>query len=118
MDTGVTFYHVNDERAFFEWLARIPCVKRYVGEGCRGLVVYLKRLPRKDELRELLALCHRYGVDMRQLAKFETARNRHWFRDSRSIGTMRSSDCRHHIRRTLRQPRHQLLDECTAKIRA
>lgn len=82
MDTGVTFYHVNDERAFFEWLARIPCVKRYVGEGCRGLVVYLKRLPRKDELRELLALCHRYSVDMRQLSKFETARNRHWFRDS------------------------------------
>lgn len=81
MDTGVTFYHLNDERAFFEWLGRIPCVERYVHEGCAGLVAYLKRAPRKDELRELLALCHRYGVDMRQLAKFETARNRRWFRD-------------------------------------
>jgi hypothetical protein len=81
MDTGVFFYHFNDERTFFEWLRRIPCVERYVGEGRRGLVVYLKRRPRQDELRELLALCQRYGVNMRQLAKFETARNRCWFRD-------------------------------------
>jgi hypothetical protein len=81
MDTGVRFYHINDERAFFEWLGRIPCVERYAGEGHRGLVVYLKRKPRKDELRELLALCQRYGVNMRQMAKFETARNRQWFCD-------------------------------------
>jgi hypothetical protein len=80
MDTGVYFYHLNDERSFFEWLGRIPCVERYRNEGQRGLVVYLKRKPRKDELQELLAICHRYGVDMRQLAKFETATNRHWFR--------------------------------------
>ena len=79
MDTGVTFYHANDERTFFEWFGRIPCVERYAGEGRRGLVVYLKRRPRKDELREILAICHRYGVGMRQLAKFETATNRAWF---------------------------------------
>ena len=82
MDTGVVFYHSNDERAFFEWLGRIPCVEQYDGEGQRGLVVYLKRRPRKDELREILAICQRYGVGMRQLAKFETAINRSWFRDS------------------------------------
>jgi hypothetical protein len=81
METGVIFHHRNDERTFFEWLRRIPCVERYEGEGRRGLVVYLKRRPRQDELRELLALCQRYSVNMRQLAKFETARNRHWFRD-------------------------------------
>jgi hypothetical protein len=84
MDTGVYFYHQNDERTFLEWLGRIPCVARYEGEGRRGLVVYLKRIPRQDELRELLALCQRYGVNhMRQLAKFETAKNRSWFRDPR-----------------------------------
>lgn len=81
MDTGVKFYHPSDERAFFEWLARIPCVQRYDGDGRRGLVVRLKRRPGKDDLRQLLALCHRYGVDMKQLAKFETAKNRAWFRD-------------------------------------
>jgi hypothetical protein len=92
MDTGVHFYHQNDERNFFEWLDRIPCIDRYVGEGRRGLVVYLKRAPRKDELRELLALCHRYGVNMRQLAKFETARNRHWSVCRPNIGTRPYSD--------------------------
>jgi hypothetical protein len=81
MDTGVRFFHQNDERAFFEWLSRIPCVKGYAGEGGRGLVVQLKRRPGKDDLWQLLALCHRYGVDMRQLAKFETAKNRIWLCD-------------------------------------
>jgi hypothetical protein len=81
MDTNVRFYHQNDERAFFEWLSRIPCVESYLGGREKGLVVQLKRRPGKDDLRQLLALCHRYGVDMRQLAKFETARNRNWFCD-------------------------------------
>ncbi|MGN1285668.1 MAG: hypothetical protein ACI4XG_03670 [Bradyrhizobium sp.] len=81
MDTGVRFYHQSDERAFFEWLARISCVKSYAGDGKLGLVVRLKRRPGKDDLWQLLAICHRYGGDMRQLAKFETAGNREWFRD-------------------------------------
>jgi hypothetical protein len=84
MEKGVRFYHKNDERAFFEWLSRILCVKSVNGEGNDGLVVRLKRKPGNDDLRQLLALCHRYGVDMRQLAKFETARNRDWFCDPQS----------------------------------
>lgn len=83
MDTGVTFYHPADERAFFEWLERIPCVGSLGGHGGRdgpGLLVKLKRRPGQDDLRQLLAICHRYGVDMRQLAKFETDKNRSWFR--------------------------------------
>jgi hypothetical protein len=39
MDTGVRFWHQNDERAYFEWLARIPCVERYQGDGSRGVTV-------------------------------------------------------------------------------
>jgi hypothetical protein len=81
MDTGVVFYHESDERAFFEWLERISCVERYAGEGSLGLVVYLKHKPRKDDLWQLLALCQRYGINMRQLAKFENAQNRRWFGD-------------------------------------
>jgi len=84
MDTGAIFYHQSDERAFFEWLRRIPCVEAYRGEGQLGLVVDLRRAPKKDELRELLALCRRYGMDMHQLAKFETSRNRSWFRDPKA----------------------------------
>ncbi len=80
MDTGVLFYHQSDERAFFEWLERIPCVSSIRGEGTDGLVVKFKRRPGKDDLLQLLAICHRYNVDMRQLAKFETSENRDWFR--------------------------------------
>jgi hypothetical protein len=46
----------------------------------RGLVVRLKHRPDDDELLQLLALCHRYGVKARQLAKFETDGNREWLR--------------------------------------
>ena len=81
METGVEFYHLADERAFFEWLERIPCVASMRGYGRRGLVVRLKRRPGKDDLKQLIALCYRYRVDMRQLAKFETDANREWFRN-------------------------------------
>ena len=81
MERGVMFYHRGDERTFFEWLSRIPCVANFDGNGRDGLVIRLKRRPGEDDLRQLLALCHRYGADMRQLAKFETAKNRSWFRD-------------------------------------
>jgi hypothetical protein len=84
LEKGVRFYHRNDERALFEWLARIPCVKSFEGEGVDGLVVRLKRRPGQDDLRQLLALFYRFGVDMRQLAKFETAKNRAWFYDPKT----------------------------------
>ena len=81
VDTGISFGHPNDERAFFEWLDRIPCVAGYAGKGSLGLVVRLKSTPSDDELQEIIALCRRFGVDMCQLAKFETAENRAWLRD-------------------------------------
>ena len=31
--TGVTYYHDNDETAFFDWLDRMECVENYRGEG-------------------------------------------------------------------------------------
>ena len=71
MDTDVVFFHEGDERAVFEWLERIPCVASVAGDGALGLVVRLKRKPGQDDLRQLLALCRRYGVNMRQLARFE-----------------------------------------------
>jgi hypothetical protein len=81
MDSNVEFYHQADERAFFEWLQRIPCVKSVEGKGDRGLVVQLTHPPEDDDLRQLLALGQRFGFDMRRLAKFETDDNRNWFHD-------------------------------------
>jgi hypothetical protein len=36
-----------------------------------------------DDLRELIGLFDRYGIDMRQLAQFENESNRIWFRDNK-----------------------------------
>ena len=81
MDTEVIFYHLADERAYFEWLERISCVESMKGEGAKGLVVTLKRAPSEDDLRQFLALAYRYGLDMSKFAQFETEANREWFRD-------------------------------------
>jgi hypothetical protein len=66
---GVTFYDKSDEKIFMEWWSRIPCVEGVYAEGnADGLFVRLRRRPGKRDLRQILALCRRYGVDMRQLA--------------------------------------------------
>src|SRR5262245_53355416 len=81
VEAGVRFYHQNDERTFFEWLDRIACVDKYAWEGPDGLVVRLNRAPNDDDLREIIALFQRFGVNMRQLARFETPENAGWFRN-------------------------------------
>jgi hypothetical protein len=78
--TGVTYYHQNDETAFFGWLDRMACVNSYRGE-VRDLFISLKRRPTKDDLLELLAFFFRYGIDIAQLAQFETKANSAWLRD-------------------------------------
>ena len=78
--TGVTYYHQNDEAAFFEWLDRIGCVDNYRGED-RSLFITLRRRPTKNDLCELLALFFRYSIEITQLVRFETKSNRHWLRD-------------------------------------
>lgn len=77
--TGITYYSPDDETAFFQWLDRLECVDRYWGQ-LRDLFIELKRKPTKTDLQDLIALFHRYRVDMRQLARFETRSNRKWLR--------------------------------------
>jgi hypothetical protein len=78
--TNITYYHQNDETAFFDWLDRMECVESYRGE-LHDLLITLTRRPTKSDLQELLAFFFRYGIDMRQLAQFETKTNRSWLRD-------------------------------------
>jgi len=86
--TGVTYYHQNDENAFFEWLARIRCVDCFEGRG-RDLVIHLSRPPSDADLRELVAFFYRYGIDMRQLERFGTGDSRTWFRNPEAFWHMR-----------------------------
>lgn len=74
----VRYFDRGDEAAFFGWLDRMGVVAGYEGLG-DGLHIRLSRQPTDDDLRELIAFHKRYGIDMRQLARFETAENAHWF---------------------------------------
>lgn len=75
---SVIYYHENDEATFFGWLDRMEVVSDYEGRGT-ALLIRLARTPTDDDLWELLALHQRYGIDMRQLASFQTAANAEWF---------------------------------------
>jgi hypothetical protein len=80
---GPTYLSEGDEAAFFSWLEAIPGVTKVEGEHPDKLTLHIDDSKFTDEtLRELLAVCHRYDVEMRQLARFETPSNRSWFRKS------------------------------------
>ena len=81
---GVRFFSHGDERAFFEWLDKIPFVVRYEGRG-RILFISVNSLAiDEDGLREILALFRRYGVGMRQLVVFDRDDFADWFRDKQA----------------------------------
>ena len=80
--TGVTYYHENDEAAFFQWLDRIPCVEQSEGEG-PDLFIHLSREPLDEDLWELIAFFYRYKINMRQLARFGSGVERAWFRNTK-----------------------------------
>lgn len=69
---------------FFEWLDRMTFVEGYYGE-VRDLFINLKRPPTDDDMWEIIGFCRRYGVDMTQLAKFETSNNADWLRDPEMV---------------------------------
>lgn len=75
--TGVRYYTDLDERAFFEWLDRMPFVSGYHGVG-RDLFIDLNRNPTYEDLWEIIGFCRRYGVDINQLEKFVAEDNRGW----------------------------------------
>jgi hypothetical protein len=80
----VWYYSQYDEAAFFEWLDKLSCVSGYQGE-LDVLNIYVD-VSKVDEyaLRELLALFHRYAVDMKQLRTFDRDEFAEWFRDPRA----------------------------------
>ena len=65
-----------DEKSFFEWAQEIPCVKSVEGGF---LHIKSKRLSEAD-LRDLIAIMHRYKMPMKQLQQFCNAKNEHWFK--------------------------------------
>jgi len=75
--SNVRYWHPSDERAFFEWLDRMPFVREYRGV-VSDLFIDLSRTPTYNDLWEIIGFCRRYGVDLDQLEKFVTDENRRW----------------------------------------
>ncbi len=76
------YYSLADEKTFYDRLHALRCVKEV--RGARdGLHVVLSRSPTEAQLRELIALLYRYGLDMRPLASLRTERNEDWFAKNR-----------------------------------
>ena len=73
------FYSENDERAYVDWIGRLSFLSANYPEFTHGTLRMLKR-PNRSELRDLIALFIRYQLPAWQLAVFETAANRGWFR--------------------------------------
>ena len=79
IDTSpIRYFSQLDEASFFAWARRIPCVTS-VNQGF--LHVRSKRLAESD-LRDLIAIMHRYRMPMAQLRQFLNDRNEYWFNDS------------------------------------
>jgi hypothetical protein len=78
---GLRFFSTGDEDAFFDWLGRIRCVEAVRGEGEMLHVLFKAAAVSDPDLRELIALCHRYRLDSSPLKQFLSAENAGWFRD-------------------------------------
>jgi hypothetical protein len=74
------FFSTLDERGFFEWLGKLACVAELEGKGDTLYIRIFKSKVDEPALRELLALFHRYGVNMKQLIAFDNADFAGWFR--------------------------------------
>lgn len=80
---NLMFNSTIDEKVFFDWIKGISAITSTSGEGNK---IFLElndvNLPDSD-LRELIGLYERYGIDMRPLAAFANDRNRSWFENNK-----------------------------------
>lgn len=79
----ITYFSQRDEDSFFKWLKGIQCVSEVRGVG-RDLHITIEDAKvGSAELRELIGLFHRYGINKRQLGQFASDENARWFRDAK-----------------------------------
>ena len=74
----VPFFSDGDEDCFFQWLKSIDAVKDFF--RCpSGLEITLTEPVDDPNLRELIGLMTRYGLDMKWLRSLRTQQNEGWF---------------------------------------
>jgi hypothetical protein len=72
---GTIYWSNGDERAHFEWMARIGCVGEIKGVGRRVYLAVDEASASNEDVRELAALYRRYCGDSSQLAELEKGRH-------------------------------------------
>ncbi|TMP31703.1 hypothetical protein CWB99_00765 [Pseudoalteromonas rubra] len=76
---SVKFLSPTDEQSFFDRLNALSGVNDVYGQGFSIIIDTDKSLD-DEELREIIALFYRYGVNMKQLRAFLSESNRIWFK--------------------------------------
>lgn len=76
---AIKYYSIGDEDIFFDWIKDIPSIVSLSGVYDElHMHIASSHIP-DDDLREIIALFHRYKIDMKQLAIFLHEGNYKWF---------------------------------------
>ncbi|TDZ90218.1 hypothetical protein [Mycobacteroides salmoniphilum] len=78
---GVTFYSHGDEKAFFQWLNRIPGFESYQGQDSTLRIAVNPDIGEEWDPAEFVALYRRYNIDIRELRVLFTSRLDPWYSD-------------------------------------
>ncbi|PVZ71810.1 hypothetical protein [Pelagibaculum spongiae] len=76
---SVSYLSQGDETAFFNWLNSIESVTKVEGFGTELEVTVSSNHISDEELRDLIAIFTRYGIELKQLRVFEGPENMKWF---------------------------------------
>lgn len=72
---GLEYFSYLDEESFFHWAENIDCVVSVAG----GIFIVDPNLANEMNLRDLLALLHRYQLPMHALKPLLNDSNKKWF---------------------------------------
>ena len=72
---GTRYWSPGDEKAHFDWMQSIPCVRDVQGEGVRVYLYIDLDAVTVADIYELDALYRRYGGDRDQLARLKESSN-------------------------------------------
>jgi hypothetical protein len=70
-----TYWSEGDERAQFDWLSRIACIREVRGAGDRLFLAIDRASVTASDARELDAIYRRYGGNLEQLKTLQESIN-------------------------------------------
>jgi hypothetical protein len=81
---SIQYYSSFDEDLFFEWVKKIKSITKFDGKHDELYLHFESKTIDDDDLRELLALFHRYKIKhINQLKLFLNETNRCWFYENK-----------------------------------